>query len=83
MTFQKWAWNIFETTGNPEAFLAMKEAEAQEKKKAFGKMEVGNLEAGEILFRNKELESKQKNGDFNGANKNEGNCNRGSKFGGQ
>ena len=32
MTFKKWAWDIFETTGNLEAFLAIKEAETQEKK---------------------------------------------------
>lgn len=44
MTFKKWAWDIFETTGNLEAFLAMKEAEEQEKNKTFGKMEFGNLE---------------------------------------
>lgn len=41
MTFKKWAWDIFETTGNPEAFLAVKEAE---KLKTFGNMEFGNLE---------------------------------------
>ena len=31
MTFKKWAWDIFETTGNLEAYLAIKEAETQEK----------------------------------------------------
>lgn len=48
MTFKKWAWDIFEATGNPEAFLAMKEAEKQEIKNIFGKMEVSNLEVNEI-----------------------------------
>lgn len=48
MTFKKWAWDLFETTGNLEAFLAMKEAEEQEKIKAFGKMELGDIELEEI-----------------------------------
>ena len=43
MTFKKWAWDIFESTGNVEAFLAMKEAESQEKNKTFGKMEFGDM----------------------------------------
>lgn len=46
MTFQKWAWDLFESTGNLEAFLAMKEAEQQENKRTFGKMELGDLEIG-------------------------------------
>lgn len=40
MTLKKWAWNIFENTGNLEAYLAMKEAENQEKK-VYGKVEFG------------------------------------------
>ena len=48
MTFKKWAWDLFETTGNLEAFLAMKEAEEQEKIKAFGKMELGDIELEDI-----------------------------------
>lgn len=60
MTFKKWAWDLFETTGNLEAFLAMKEAETQEKKKTFGNAEIGNIELNET----------QINGDINGVNKN-------------
>lgn len=45
MTFKKWAWDIFEATGNPEAFLAVKEAE---KLKTFGNMEFGNLEIEDL-----------------------------------
>ena len=60
MTFKKWAWDVFETTGNLEAFLAMKEAETQEKKRNFENMEIGNIELNET----------QINGDRNGVNKN-------------
>ena len=62
MSFKNWAWDIFEITGNVEAFLAMKEAETQEKNKAFGKMEIGNIELN--------LKQTQINGDIDGANKN-------------
>lgn len=48
MTFKKWAWDLFESTGNLEAFLAMKEAEEQEKLKTFGKMELGDIELGDV-----------------------------------
>jgi len=59
MTFKKWAWDIFETTGNPEAFLAMKEAEEQERKKTFGKMEFGNLEFEKINEAQSKIEGAQ------------------------
>ncbi len=52
MTFKKWAWDIFETTGNLEAFLAMKEAENQEQKNNFGKMEFADMELGKIHLAN-------------------------------
>lgn len=68
MSFKKWAWDIFETTGNLEAFLAMKEAENQERDKILGKMEVGNIELDNIST-NKNVNETQ-NGDLNGANKN-------------
>lgn len=55
MSFKKWAWDLFETTGNLEAYLAIKEAEARETDKIFGKMEVGNIE----------LDNKEKNKDLN------------------
>lgn len=66
MTFKKWAWDIFEATGNLEAFLAMKEAETQEKNKTFGKMEFGNLELNDI---NNNSNDTQINGDIDGVNK--------------
>ena len=53
MTFKKWAWDVFETTGNLEAFLAMKEAETQEKNKTFGKMEIGEIEINTTDITNK------------------------------
>ena len=59
MTFKKWAWDLFETTGNLEAFLALKEAETQEKMKNYT-MEIGNLEMSDT----------QINGDIDGVNKN-------------
>lgn len=62
MSLKKWAWDIFETTGNVEAFLTMKEAELQEKNKTFGKMEIGDIELN--------LKQTQINGDIDGANKN-------------
>ncbi len=65
MTFKKWAWDIFETTGNLEAFLAMKEAENQERQKVFGKMEIGNIELGDI-----DLMKKNMNGETDGTNQN-------------
>lgn len=67
MTFKKWAWDIFEATGNLEAFLAMKEAETQENNKIFGKMEFGNIELEDI---NSKSNKAQINGDVDGANKN-------------
>ncbi|MBQ9267559.1 MAG: YqzL family protein [Clostridia bacterium] len=33
MTLKRIAWNLFENTGNVEAYLTMKELEAQEKDK--------------------------------------------------
>ena len=57
MTFKKWAWDLFETTGNLEAYLAIKEAEARENNKAFGKLEVGNLEFKDSKMKNKDVES--------------------------
>jgi len=56
MTFKKWAWDIFETTGNLEAFLAVKEAEARETGKVFGKMEVGSIELNDNANKNKEID---------------------------
>ena len=72
MTFKKWAWDIFETTGNLEAFLAMKEAETQEKNKTFGKMEFGNLELDNAVNEDKSIvpNETQINGDIDGVNKN-------------
>lgn len=55
MSFKKWAWDLFETTGNLEAYLAIKEAEARETDKIFGKMEIGNIE----------FDSKDNNKDLN------------------
>lgn len=55
MSFKKWAWDIFETTGNLEAFLALKEAENQDRNKIVGKMEFGTIEV---------------NGGLDGVNKN-------------
>lgn len=57
MTFKKWAWDLFETTGNLEAYLAIKEAEARENNKVFGKLEVGSIELDD---------NKKKNNDLNG-----------------
>lgn len=58
MTFKKWAWDLFETTGNLEAFLAMKEAEKQEQKNTFGKMEMADMEFGKIHLGNNEAQEK-------------------------
>lgn len=69
MSFKKWAWDIFETTGNLEAFLAMKEAENQERDKILGKMEVGNIEIDNALT-NKNVNETQINGGLDGVNKN-------------
>jgi len=69
MSFKKWAWDIFETTGNLEAFLAMKEAENQERDKILGKMEVGNIEFDGIESV-KKINEIQNNGGLDGANKN-------------
>ena len=74
MTFKKWAWDIFETTGNLEAFLAIKEAETQEKK-SFAKMEVGDIELTHINLENtntinNDSKETQVNSDINGGNKN-------------
>lgn len=70
MSFKKWAWDIFETTGNLEAFLAMKEAETQENSKTFGKMEIGSIELNDKNLVNEKLKQTQVNGDIDGANKN-------------
>ena len=69
MTLKKWAWDVFETTGNLEAFLAVKEAEAQEKKKAFGIMEIGNLEIDTSNIKERSIKETQINGDINVVNK--------------
>ncbi|MBO5142426.1 MAG: hypothetical protein J6C46_05435 [Clostridia bacterium] len=69
MTLKKWAWDVFETTGNLEAFLAVKEAEAQEKKKAFGIMEIGNIEIDTSNIKERSIKETQINGDINGVNK--------------
>ncbi len=68
MSFKKWAWDIFETTGNLEAFLAMKEVENQERNKVLGKMEVGNIEFDGFESIRK-INEMQNNGDLDGANK--------------
>ena len=70
MSFKKWAWDIFETTGNLEAFLAMKEAETQEKNNSFGKMEIGNIELNNEKLVSENIKRTQVNGDIDGANKN-------------
>lgn len=70
MTFKKWAWEIFETTGNPEAFLAIKEAEKQEKNMSIGLTEFGNIEVDANKLTNKEKNETHLDGDINGANKN-------------
>ena len=73
MTFKKWAWDVFESTGNLEAFLAMKEAELQEMKESFGKMEIADLENIEKTnkkFNTINIDKMQNNGDINGVNKN-------------
>lgn len=61
MTFKKWAWDIFETTGNPEAFLAVKEAE---KLKTFGNMEFGNLEIENLNTKKHETNEGQEGKDI-------------------